>query len=111
MISEFYERKIEVYCLKVDVEVILLGVEVDGKHECSEVMPIGSDSMFVEENLVQILDKAHKMADDFPMSVKDDIMSGKFTERMKRYIRDRDSRDRPPGFRDFDDVRNLTSFE
>ena len=57
------------------------------------------------------MNKAHKLADDLPISVKDDIMSGRFTERMKRYVRQRDSRDRPPGFRDFGDVRDLTSFE
>ncbi len=34
-VSEFYERKIEVYCLKVDVEVISLGVQVDGNLKCS----------------------------------------------------------------------------
>lgn len=51
MVSKFYERKIEVYCLKVDVEVILLGVEVDGKREGSKVIRIGSDSISVAEEL------------------------------------------------------------
>ena len=51
LISEFYERKIEVYCVKVDVEVIFLGVQVDGKLEGSEVMRIGSDSKHVEKSL------------------------------------------------------------
>ena len=32
LVSEFYEKRIEVYCIKIDVEVVLVGILVDGDY-------------------------------------------------------------------------------
>ncbi len=59
---------------------------------------------------MSLLRTANKLAWDFPRSVHDDIISGRFTSRMKRYERQRGGR-KPLGFQDFGAVRNDMEFE
>ena len=32
LVSEFYDKRIDVYCIKIDVEVVLVGILVDGDY-------------------------------------------------------------------------------
>ncbi len=57
-----------------------------------------------------LLGTANKLTWDFPRSVHDDIISGRFASRMKRYQRQRSGR-KPLGFQDFGAVRNDMEFE
>ncbi len=57
-----------------------------------------------------LLRTANKLTEDFPRNVHDEIISGSFASRMKRYERQRNGR-KPLGFQDFGAVRNDMEFE
>ncbi len=76
--SEFHQTLLQVYLIKIDVELVRFGILVDGvdMHKIANIN--GQISTFIEEQLISILRKAKNLASDFPMSVQDDIMAGRF---------------------------------
>ena len=69
---------LQVYLIKVDVELVRFGILVDGvdTHKIANIN--GQISTLIEKQLISILIKAKNLASDFPMSVQGDIMSGRF---------------------------------
>ncbi len=68
--------------IKVDVEVIRLGILVDGEDLQNKIIPNGRMSEDVEEELAQVLKHAKSLAADFPSNAYNDINSGRFAERI-----------------------------
>jgi hypothetical protein len=79
---EFVGTRLQVYMVKVDVEVIRLGILVDGEDLHKSIIPNGRMSDDVEEELAQVLKQAKSLAADFPSNAYNDIKSGRFAERI-----------------------------
>ena len=62
-----------------------MGILVDGEdlHRVTKIR--GMMSKAIEQQLIEIMKKATKLACDFPQRVHDDIISDRFALRMQRY--------------------------
>ena len=83
LVSCFHKTVLKVYMIKVDVELVRFGILVDGidKHRVTNVYDLFSKG--IEQHLSSLMRTAHDLANDFPKGVQEDIMMGKFTERIK----------------------------
>ena len=102
---------IEVIVIKVDVEIVRFGIQYNGLEENPSKSVGGLSSIELERVLIFFVKKAYDFAHGYFDQLEEFIYSGLFVRQIKRYMRKRDSFDRPPGFRDFGEVTNLTSFD
>ena len=109
--SEFRKTPVKVYMIKVDVELVRLGILVNGKEVYRNAWTKELTSAEIEDLLVEMLKFVISLTRDFPESVYNDIISGRFTKRMQRYQQLWKERRRPPGFGDYGEVTIETSFE
>ena len=95
--------------IKVDVEFVRFGISVDGEDLLKVPNINGQWSEAIEKQLMLLLEESKMMTYDFPKSVFDDILDHRFTYRMQRYHRQRESRS--DGFQDFGEIRDDMNFE
>ncbi len=71
--------------IKVGPELIRFGILVDGEdiHQVQDLEGLSTYS--VEQKLVELVKKAKGLASELPKGIKDDIISGKFTQRIQHY--------------------------
>ncbi len=83
LVSCFHKTVLKVYMIKVDVELVRFGILVDGidKYKVTNVYDLFSKG--IEQHLGSLMRTAHDLANDFPKGVQDDIMMGRFTQRIK----------------------------
>jgi hypothetical protein len=90
--SEFYQTKLQLYMIKVDVELVRFGILVDGVDLHQTLNTTGQTSDVIECQPMELSRTANKLTCDFPTNVQDDILSGRFALRLKRYQRQRGGR-------------------
>ncbi len=68
-------------------ELLRFGILVDGVDTVMKKNLHGQTSEFIEHQLINLVKTANKLVFDFPKEVHDDIICGRFKQRMQRYKR------------------------
>jgi hypothetical protein len=79
----------------VDVELLRFGILVNGQDLHRKISTNGLTSDALEKMLIEITITATRLTRDFPKRVYQDVISGRFAERMQRYQRQRNERTGP----------------
>ena len=80
--SEFYKRTVKLYMIKVDVEIVRFGILIDGADLHKVLCYNGQSSSEIRDALIKLMLIFNKLARGFPAYVRDDIVSGRFANRL-----------------------------
>lgn len=83
--SEFYKHRLQLYMLRVDVELVRFGILVNNTDLHRFVCVSGMYADEIRSTLMKLKLMLKKLSRDFPPQVRDDIVSGRFTERLLAY--------------------------
>ena len=85
--TEFEKRFLQVYMIKLDVELVRFGVLVDGE-DLHMMTPFnGQQSKGIRDGLIRLMHIVNNLARDFPTRTYEDILSGDFAKRLLTYQR------------------------
>ena len=97
---------IEVFVIKVDVEIVRLGIQYDGSETFPTGLYNGIISTAVEKEMIDLVKEAYDCSNSFFVSLEESVLDGSFARRIRKYMRQRDKSISPAGFRDFGEVSN-----